>query len=428
MEELRSLLQWLSTFEFHGIKPGLYRITKLLRKLGNPHWSYPTLHIAGTNGKGSTSAILESILHTQGFKVGLYTSPHLFRLNERFRINKTPIEDEKIASALRDVKKVLGMDEATYFELTTALAFLIFAEEKVDFAIIECGMGGRLDATNVIRPQLSIITSIGYDHMKYLGHTLEQIALEKAGIIKRGRPVILGNMKKEAWHPILERAKKLQSEAFLWGKDFQVLPQGQDNTWCYQGEIELRNLKLNLEGDFQRFNLGCALKGVEILAKFGFLTLSLDILKKALLQVNWPLRYQKIKKRGKIFLLDCAHNLEGILALKESLKKEKQTPFTLLIFGATNEDGTKPFAESLKLLEILFSEVYLCEFNSPRLVVTLEEWKNHFKDKENFFFFPTPELALKRALESPHQGVVVTGSIYLVSQFFKAIQELCKEN
>ena len=191
---LKHYLEWLSSYEFHGIKPGLARITKILNLLGNPHKKIKTIHIAGTNGKGSTAIILSEILKAHSLKVGLYTSPHLFRLNERFRINGEEISDKKLEDLLKRLKEVIKDFPVTYFEITTALAFLLFFEEKVDIAVIECGLGGRLDATNVIKPEVSIITTVGRDHTKYLGDTLEKIAFEKAGIMKREVPCVLGEI------------------------------------------------------------------------------------------------------------------------------------------------------------------------------------------------------------------------------------------
>jgi dihydrofolate synthase/folylpolyglutamate synthase len=420
MEELNSYLKWLSTFEFHGIKPGLYRIQKLLKKLGNPQNKYLTVHIAGTNGKGSTSAMLESIAHALSLKVGLYTSPHLFKLNERFRINKQPISDEKLLEALKVLKETLGSLLATYFELTTALAFFIFAEEKVDIAIIECGMGGRLDATNLIKPEVSIITSIGFDHMRYLGDTIEKIAFEKACIIKRERPVVVGRMEEQAKQVILDRAKRLNSPTYLWGRDFKTIPCG--SSWTYLGKNNVERIFLNLKGYYQGYNLGLALKATEILSDKGILPWDEEKLKEALQNVIWPLRYQKQRFFGKDFLFDCAHNEEGALALRENLLAEEDGSYKLLLLGATNEDGTKPFHRLFEILEDLFDEVFICEFPSPRRVVTISEWQERLSNKDKVSFFKNPKLALEKALVGPFLGIVISGSIYFVAECFKILE------
>ncbi len=422
MGELNSYLKWLSTFEFHGIKPGLYRVQSLLTKLGKPQKKYLTLHVAGTNGKGSTSAMLESIIHALGLKVGLYTSPHLFKLNERFRINKQPISDDELLEGLKVLKKTLKSLPATYFELTTALAFLIFAEEKVDIAIIECGMGGRLDATNVITPEVSIITSVGFDHMKYLGDTIEKIAFEKACIIKREKPVVVGKMEEVAIHVILDRAKRLNSSAYLWDRDFKILPC--ERTWTYLGEKNVERIFLNLKGYYQGYNLGSALKATEILSEKGILPWDEDKIKEALQNVIWPLRYQKISFFGKEFLFDCAHNEEGALALRENLLAEGRGNYMLLLLGATNEDGTKPFHRLFEILVELFDEVFICEFPSPRRVVTISEWQERLSNNDKVSFFKDPKLALEKALVSPYSGVVISGSIYFVAECFKILESM----
>jgi len=422
MGEFNSYLEWLSTFEFHGIKPGLYRVQRLLSKLGKPQNRYLTLHVAGTNGKGSTSAMLESIAHSLGLKVGLYTSPHLFKLNERFRINKQPVSDDKLLEGLKVLKKTLESQQATYFELTTALAFLIFAEEKVDIAIIECGMGGRLDATNVIKPEVSIITSVGFDHMKYLGDTIEKIAYEKACIIKREKPVVVGKMEEKAKQVILERAKRLNSLAYLWDRDFKTIPC--EGSWTYVGKNTVEGIFLNLKGYYQGYNLGSALKAIEILSEKGILPWNEEKIRKALQNVIWPLRYQKQKFFGKDFLFDCAHNEEGALALRENLLTEKEGNYKLLLLGATNEDGTKPFHRLFEILEDLFHEVFICEFLSPRRVVTISEWKGRLKNNDKVKYFKNPKLALEKAIVSPFSGVVISGSIYFVAECFKVLESM----
>jgi len=424
MEELNSYLKWLSAFEFHGIKPGLYRIQKLLCSLGNPHHSYQTVHIAGTNGKGSTSAMLESIAYELGLKVGLYTSPHLFKLNERFRINKKPISDDFLLEGLKTIKQILGDLPATYFELTTALAFLIFFIEKVDIAIVECGMGGRLDATNIIKPEVAVITSIGFDHMKYLGNTLERIAFEKACIIKREKPVVVGRMDERASQIILERVKRLNSPAYLWGKDFETIHN--DGAWIYLGKNIIDRILLNLNGRFQGYNLGSALKTAEILAEKGILHWDKIKIKRALKNVVWPLRYQKQKFFGKNFLFDCAHNEEGALALRESLLAENTETYSLLLLGITNEDGTKPFLKIFETLKDLFEEVWICEFPSPRRIVSLLDWQENLTSKDLAWvrFFNNPRHALEKAIDSPYQGIVVSGSIYFVAECFKNLKAL----
>ena len=422
----KNYLDWLNSYQFHGIKPGLKRIKEVLKRLGNPHQNFVTVHIAGTNGKGSTSAILSEILSQHGLKVGLYTSPHLFRINERFKVNGKEIEDYKLNEYLKRIKLELKDYPATYFEITTALAFLYFFEEKVDIAVIECGLGGRLDATNVIKPEVSIITSIGWDHTKYLGNTLEKIALEKAGIMKKETPCVLGSVS-ENLIPIFQKKEALlNAPLYVWGRDFSIELNKKGN-WNYKGDFSFKDLKLNLKGLYQGNNLSCALKALEILEKKRFLKISEEKLKIALAKVKMPGRYETLKIKDKTILIDTAHNLDGFIALKASLIKDNFKGF-LLVLGITNDDGEKPFGKMLEILIPLAREVYLCQFNSPRKIVTLEDWKLALKNLQlnldKVKLIENCQKAVKMSLESNEKNILVTGSIYFVGEYLKYLKPL----
>uniref|UniRef100_A0A7V5XGC3 Dihydrofolate synthase/folylpolyglutamate synthase n=1 Tax=Thermodesulfobacterium geofontis TaxID=1295609 RepID=A0A7V5XGC3_9BACT len=422
----KNYLDWLNSYQFHGIKPGLKRIKEILKRLGNPHQNFVTVHIAGTNGKGSTSAILSEILSQHGLKVGLYTSPHLFRINERFKVNGKEIEDYKLNEYLKRIKLELKDYPATYFEITTALAFLYFFEEKVDIAVIECGLGGRLDATNVIKPEVSIITSIGWDHTKYLGNTLEKIALEKAGIMKKETPCVLGSVS-ENLIPIFQKKEALlNAPLYVWGRDFSIELNKKGN-WNYKGDFSFKDLKLNLKGLYQGNNLSCALKALEILEKKRFLKISEEKLKIALAKVKMPGRYETLKIKDKTILIDTAHNLDGFIALKASLIKDNFKGF-LLVLGITNDDGEKPFGKMLEILIPLAREVYLCQFNSPRKIVTLEDWKLALKNLQlnldKVKLIENCQKAVKMSLESNEKNILVTGSIYFVGEYLKYLKPL----
>jgi dihydrofolate synthase/folylpolyglutamate synthase len=412
------LINWLNSYQFHGIKPGLKRIRKLLKLLGNPHKKFKTIHIAGTNGKGSTSAILSTILSEHGLKTGLYTSPHLFHLNERFKVNQKDISEEELTYCLEVIKKIVGDQEVTYFEITTALAFFYFAEKEVDIAVIECGLGGRLDATNVVLPEACIITNIGFDHTKYLGNTLESIAKEKAGIIKKEKPCVLGNIKKEIFYIFENKAKRVKSDLYLFERDFFVDTKGKN--WIYKGEKVIENLELSLKGSFQGVNLGCAIKVCEILEKKGIFRLSEKKLKTALKKVVWKGRYQRFVVKDKEVLLDVAHNIEGLKALKKSLLKDNFKEF-LLILGVSNEDGKKDYKGMLKEILPLAKKIFICEFPCPRRIVSIAEWKSALKDGVGLKikFFKNYRTALEDALLSREKRILVTGSIYFIAEVLK---------
>ncbi len=408
----REALEWLRRHQFHGIKPGLERISVLLEALGRPQERFPSLHIAGTNGKGSTAAILQAILSAHGLRTGLYTSPHLVSVTERFRIDGREIAPERLADILTRIRRQVERLRlpVTYFEITTAAALLYFAEEDVDMAVIECGLGGRLDATNVLNPRVAVITSVALDHMAYLGRSLERIAREKAGILKPGLPVVAGHMPRRAREVILERALRLQCPAAFWGEDFRVLRSGK--RFSYLGNLwRLQGLELSLEGEFQKYNLGTALRALEFLRTEGYVFRE-DTLRQALKRVSWPGRFEFLSV-GPGVILDGAHNEEGIQALLRSLERKGIDEYTL-IFGATNEGGEKPYLRMLKKLIPRARVVFLCEPPGPRNPVTLKEWEARRFPPSWPPLYPSslPE-ALDQALAlSP--PVVITGSLYLV--------------
>lgn len=404
--------RWLSSFQFHGIKPGLFRIYRLLKKLGHPERKFQAVHIAGTNGKGSTAAFLEHLLRFHGLKTGLYTSPHLVSVRERFLVNGRPVSEEDFARLCGRLKEALGGLSATYFELTTALAFALFAEEGVEVAVVECGLGGRLDATNVLWPALSVITTIGLDHQAYLGETLPQIAWEKAGVIKRGRPLVLGKVPPEARRVIEARARVLNAPTYALGRDFSVVKEGEGFT--YRGERELRGLEPGLKGPFQAENLALALKAAELLAAELGLRLEEEKIREAVSRARWPGRFEEFSGPKRV-ILDGAHNLDGIRALIEALEEEGIGPVNL-IFAASDEDHRKPYLKMLEALLPRARRVFICEPKGPRRPVKLEEWRRELSAlglEGPFFFCRNPEEALREALKGK-EPILVTGSLYLV--------------
>ncbi len=418
--QIEEALAWLNRHQFHGIKPGLERIAALLKALGHPEKRYPCVHLAGTNGKGSTAAILSMVLSAHGLRTGLYTSPHLVSVTERFRINGREIPPERLAEVLSRVRREVERLSlpVTYFEITTAAAFLYFAEEEVEVAVIECGLGGRLDATNVCLPEVSVITSVARDHTAYLGRTLRQIAFEKAGIIKARIPVVAGKLSPEARKVILAKARNMGSPLYLWHKDFHI--RKASGGFHYRGlRRTLPELILSLQGEFQKYNLGLALAVLEVLESRGF-PFEEETVRRALKKVTWPGRFEYFPL-GPGVILDGAHNEEGVAALIRSLDRKGIREYTL-IFGATNEGGEKPYLRMLRKLASRARAIFLCEPPGPRNPVTLREWQTVLPpgDRPAVYFFPAPEEALKKAL-SLEWPVVVTGSLYLVGALRKWI-------
>ena len=315
-----------------GMKPGLERVTEILSRLGNPHKELKAVQIAGTNGKGSTGAFLSSIMTAAGCRTAFFSSPHLSRFSERFRINDAELSEETIHDAAERVLAV-APDEATFFEIVTAIAFLLFAEARVELAIMEAGMGGRWDATNVACGILSIITPVSLDHCAYLGNTVAVIAAEKAGIIKPGAPVVLAQQEPEALLPLTSAAETLNSKAYLWGRDFRISPSS--SGFAYSAEdFRLEGLELSLRGRFQLINAASAITAARLLANAGF-PVTDDAIRKGLATAVWPGRLELFEGNPPV-LLDGAHNPAGALSLCESLK-EFTFKRLFLVFGVMED-------------------------------------------------------------------------------------------
>lgn len=312
-----------------GCKPGLERTENLLELLGNPHKKFRTIHVAGTNGKGSTAAMIARILSSAGYRTGMYISPHLFRNTERMTIDGIEITEEDFAAyAMHVLSKVAlmdekGLEEPTQFEMYTAMAFLYFERKKVDFAVIEVGLGGRFDATNVIEPLLSVITSISYDHKDILGDTIEKIAYEKAGIIKEGsRVVMYPKMLPEAAAVIAEVCK--EKNASLVKADIgSLVPKnydlsGQTFDFRYR-DYDITDMKLPLIGDHQLLNAVVALAAIAEIDKTGH-PVEETAVKKGIESVKWPCRLSIVSSEP-LILIDGAHNEDGINSLYDALVK-----------------------------------------------------------------------------------------------------------
>ncbi len=335
----------------HGITPGLEVTAALLEKLGNPHKNLKCIHVAGTNGKGSVCAMIESVLRASGFKTGLYTSPHLFRFNERFRINGRDIADPVLEQLIADVEtaaQTLDTRPATFFEIATAMAFEYFRREKTDYAVIETGMGGRWDATNVIQPVLSVITRIDFDHAEYLGADIEKIAWEKAGIIKSGAPVICGPMPVEAEAVIYNEAveKKVPILGSAEAAFFQCLERRRDDQLVNieASGHDYHNIRLPLAGSFQLENCGIAVAALEDLADVENIRLQM---KRGLEAVKWPGRFQLLQAKPPV-LYDGAHNVCGARALFQTLEETFPTFGNGFFFSFMKDKDVEGILKTLK--------------------------------------------------------------------------------
>jgi dihydrofolate synthase/folylpolyglutamate synthase len=364
--------------EMLAMKLGLETVRTLANACGNPQRKFPAIHIAGTNGKGSTAAMTESILRAAGYRAGLYTSPHLISITERIRVNGEDISEDdfsRLASAVRDASQKLVAEGAleappTFFEQLTMIAYLYFAEREVDLAVLEVGMGGRLDATNICEPLATAITPIGYDHQKYLGNTLAEIAGEKAGIIKAGVPVITAQQAEEAMRAIIARSEELNAP-LLTISDRQITvtsPAGADDL-LIAGRYGIRfrdgrEVRLSLRGRHQVINALAAIRICERLIETGW-NISQPAMIEGLSKTEWPGRIEMIRPSDSIapVLLDGAHNPAGAKALRDFVVEHFSSVPITLIFGAMAD---KEIDEMIEILFPIAQKIIVTKVKNPR--------------------------------------------------------------
>ncbi len=403
----------------------LERVERLLEKLGNPHRAYPTLHIAGTKGKGSVSSMLAHIAETSGLKTALYTSPHLHTYRERMQINQTPISRARMADLVEELIPVVEtVPELTTFEVTTALAFLFFQREDVDLAVMEVGLGGRLDATNVIIPEISVITSLSLDHTYLLGNTLGEIAYEKGGIIKPGIPVVTAPQTSEA----LEVLRRISGD-----RNAPFTAVGEDWTWTpitryLQGQrIEVTaatpsafegTYDVDLLGDFQQENATVAIATAATLHAHGHTWVSPESVRRALKTVTWPGRME-ILSQDPLLLVDCAHNPYSAEALATSLRSWFPDTSWVLIFGASTD---KDIEGMLKVLLPISEHVIVTRSYHPRAATPYALADLCADLGHGAEIAVNPQRALEEAIRrtGPGCGILATGSIFVAAEMREA--------
>ena len=354
-------IAYLYGLQKFGIKFGLAKISKLLSCLDNPHKKLSTIHIAGTNGKGSTAACLASVLSKAGYKVGLYTSPHLTSFTERIKIGNKEIsrkDVDRLTQLL--INKARKIDSITFFEFVTAMALLYFAEKKVDLCILEVGMGGRLDATNVVAPIISIITNISKEHEYYLGNTLLEIAREKAGIIKKKSSLITGATQANVLTLFRKKCHNLQTEFYRLGKDFSIKT-GKNHSNYHGINYNLEDIKIGLLGDYQYNNTAIALAAVELL-KMKDYHIRDSAIYRGLRDVCWPGRLEVVKN-SPVVILDGAHNPVAMKSLRKALLKNFNFKKLVLILGIMEDKNIKGM---VKEIVPYVHKVVLCKPNMDR--------------------------------------------------------------
>ncbi len=408
-----------------GIKLELATISAILSALGEPQHQYRSVHIAGTNGKGSTAAMLSSILSQAGYKVGLYTSPHLVRFNERIKINGREINNDRVVAAYQAVKNKHGRKrEPTFFEYTTAMALYEFARQQVDVAVIETGMGGRYDATNVLTPLLSVITNISLEHQAYLGKTLAAIAGEKAGIIKPGVPLVTGVRQASALAVIRKTAAENRADCFQLGEHFKIR-QHRSGDFSYSGpDLHMKNLRTGLRGAHQAENAALALAACEILAHRGLLSVPETSVRQGLLDVSWPARME-IMPHKPLILLDGAHNLAAAnnLARYLATDPDMNNKKILLVIGIL---GDKPYQAMLKKLAPLCDSVILTRAQIDRAVDPEILARTVRSMNCRYEIIGCVAEAVRQALSrvSPEDAICISGSLYVAGEARHALSRM----
>jgi dihydrofolate synthase/folylpolyglutamate synthase len=408
-------------FRRFGIKLGLSTIKKILAGLGDPQDTFACIHVAGTNGKGSVASSLASILHRSGYKTGLYTSPHLVRFNERIQVNKRPITNEKVVASYGAVQDAhFGKRDPTFFEFTTAMAFFEFAAQKVDWAVIETGMGGRLDATNIIKPELSIITNISLEHREYLGNTLTQIAGEKAGIIKNRTPLVTGIRQKKAFAEIKRIAAEKKAPLFRLGTDFKVR-RNQEQTFSYYGIKNVwHNLQTALPGSYQVDNAALVLAACELIGK-NAAAITLKHIQEGLSKNHWPGRLEIVSKNPFI-ILDGAHNLAAARNLAKFLSTNLAGKAITLVIGILDD---KPYKAMLKSLLSPVTRVIVTRAKINRALEPQKLYEAAKNLNPEVTIIPDVGQAIKNAVETTprHGAICIAGSLYVVGEAKEAFEK-----
>jgi dihydrofolate synthase/folylpolyglutamate synthase len=416
LEDYDAVRNYLYGLKHHGAKFGIDRMQLLAERLDHPERAFPVIHVAGTNGKGSVAAMVESILRHSGYRTGLFTSPHLVRQGERIQVNREILHEDMIVDYTRALKPVADAmaredpeNHPSFFEFMTAMAFLHFARMKVDVGVIEVGLGGRLDASNVVRPDVTAITAIGLDHCDILGDTIEKVAREKAGIIKSGAPVVLGQVADSAEKVIRsicqERGSSLVTVEERFGLDLDNYPE------------------TNLEGDHQRINAGTATLICENLK------LSIPVSKEAvtsgLTSVAWPGRWQRLLVDGRKVILDAAHNVDAAAWMARNLSRcvAETGMKPAVVIGCLGEERA---AALLAVVAEYAREIYLVVPHQPRATgyealerLVPDSFAGRCQRTTVGDIFPGPGTC---ALGRPGDLIIVTGSIYLLGEVLEKIE------
>jgi len=410
---------FLLNLELFGIKLGLTNITKFLDRLGNPQKRYQTVHVAGTNGKGSTAAMIEAMLVENGYKVGKFTSPHLVEYRERFRINKQKISEEYVAGFVDDHKEFIRNERITFFETATALALQSFKDEQVDFGVVEVGLGGRLDATNVLMPAVSAITQIALDHLHVLGNTIEKIATEKAGIIKEGIPVVTSATDETALAVLSRTAAERGSSLtrLIPNDHYRVLETAIGHTrfsYSSNGDIPTEYIT-NMPGSHMAENASLALLALDTLHKSGAVD-RVSANSQGLRNVHWPGRFHTIEGRKKQ-IFDVAHNPQGMKALADTLASLFPGQKFVVVLGVLQR---RDFEDFFAQLARFTRYLVICRPGTDRAAGMEELVRNAIAYRLEFTVIEKSTDAYEHAVElsGDDSSLVITGSHYTLGEIY----------
>ncbi|MEY8348688.1 folylpolyglutamate synthase/dihydrofolate synthase family protein [Bacillus cereus] len=421
---------WIHSRLKFGIKPGLERMQWMLEELGNPERHIKCVHLAGTNGKGSTLTYMRYMLEAEKYKVGTFTSPYIETFNERIGVNGAPITDKEITELVNMVKPVVeklaetNLGEATEFEIITVMAICYFGKINFcDIVLFETGLGGRFDSTNVIHPVLTMITNIGHDHMHILGNTLGEIAYEKAGIIKSGVPIITGVQDEEALHVIQKVAEEKNANLYELGKQFTAVhirsnEEGEHFDFsCPFASFE--EIRISMKGSHQVGNAALALMGVMYLKTYLSFLLEEERIRLGLSEAYWIGRFERLQSKPDV-IIDGAHNPEGIASLVKTVKAHYNDKNVSVLFTAL---GDKQLDNMVGPLETVADEMIFTTFTFDRAISAKELATHSSKETKQVFENWKEAIDIKMNTLQENDVFIITGSLYFISEVRKYIRE-----
>lgn len=409
-------------------KPGLERVSKLLDGLMHPERSLACIHVAGTNGKGSTSSMLSSILRSAGYRVGLYTSPYILEFNERIQINGVNISNADLVRYTKQIRRVADRmdDPPTEFEIITAIAFKYFKDKGCDLVVLEVGLGGRFDATNIIeKPLLSIITGISLDHVAILGDTIEKIAYEKAGIIKPGCPILFGGGHAHAARSVIEEESKRREAPYYEVDRDALIIREKSLDGCVFDYNSLQNMRIRLLGNYQPYNASTAIDAVEILRQIG-LEISESALREGLCSAKWPARFEILERENPLVIFDGGHNAEGISAAVESIANYFPNEKVFVLSGVLRD---KDYASIARMISTVAERAFTITPSNPRALdsTTYASLLNYHGTKATAFVDEGIDVAFTRAYQEAKlcgRPLIVLGSLYTYGEVYHALERL----